>query len=492
MAEKPASKGFWAPIRGLARHSAIYAISTALQKLPGLLLLPIYTSFDYLPSYDDYADVVMLYTFGAFMGYVFTYGMDSAMMRYFFLGKADRKTVFSTTMVFLLFSSGLTALLMTLGAPQLAELLLGSSAKTELIYLITAILFFDALGNLAYLVLRAEEKAGLFTVFKGLKFFMEMGFNVWFLVFWHLQTPGIFYAGLAASALNLLMLVPIILKYFKLRPDLRLWREMLLFALPLLPNGIAFTTTEMMDRFLVKYLLNADALAVYGASYKFGSALLLLVMAFRNAWQPFFLKTADRPDAQQLYARVMSYFVTGAALIVLIGTLFLEDLLTLTLFGYGPLLKPAYWAGIGIIPVILLSYVFYGMYVILTPGFYIRKKSQYMILFTGSAGLSNVIANFILLPWLQSFWGAAWATLISYVAMALSIYWVGQRLYPIQLEWARLAKVFSLLGAVMLIYYSADPDFGVRLTMAVMILVTMAIWILTPAERKMVLRRVGL
>ena len=192
MAEKPASKGFWAPIRGLARHSAIYAISTALQKLPGLLLLPIYTSFDYLPSYDDYADVVMLYTFGAFMGYVFTYGMDSAMMRYFFLGKADRKTVFSTTMVFLLFSSGLTALLMTLGAPQLAELLLGSSAKTELIYLITAILFFDALGNLAYLVLRAEEKAGLFTVFKGLKFFMEMGFNVWFLVFWHLQTPGIF------------------------------------------------------------------------------------------------------------------------------------------------------------------------------------------------------------------------------------------------------------------------------------------------------------
>lgn len=475
--------GFVAQIARLARHSAIYAISTALQKLPGLLLMPIYTSFDYIPSFADYADVVTLYTFAAFMNFVYVYGMDSALMRYFFLGGKDRRTVFSSVFYVLIGTSLVATLLLTAGAEPLAGALLYDADKAHLVRLLAFVLLFDALGNLPYLILRAEERPLPFTAFKGLRFVLELGFNVLFVVGMKLEVAGILYTSLVVSILNFLIMLPVMWRYLGARLDMDLWREMVAFALPLLPHGVAFTTTEMIDRFLIPALLDKDALAVYGASYKFGSVLLMIILAFRNAWQPFFLKAADRPDARELYGRVLTYFVLGAGMVIAVGTLFIEDVLTFSWFGWSPLIQEPYWGGIPIIPVILLSYGFYGIYLILTPGFYIRKKSMYMILFTGSAALANIAANLILLPLLNSYWGAAWATLIAYAVMALTILLVNRRIYPIPIDGRRLAAVALVVCGAFLIQYGWSPGLPVRLAAGALIPVIAWRGLLTAGER---------
>jgi O-antigen/teichoic acid export membrane protein len=161
-----------------------------------------------------------------------------------------------------------------------------------------------------------------------------------------------------------------------------------------------------------------------------------MITAFRNAWQPFFLKIANQENARQIYARVLTYFVLGGGMLLLMISYFVRDVLTYNFFGKFHILNnPSYWDGISIIPIILLSYLFYGIYVILTPGFYIKKESKYMIVFTGTGAILNIASNMILLPLLNSFWGAAWATLISYFVMMLTIYLVANRIYPIPIEW---------------------------------------------------------
>ena len=47
-------------------------------------------------------------------------------------------------------------------------------------------------------------------------------------------------------------------------------------------------------------ILDKDALGLYSANYKFGAILSVLILAFRNAWQPFFLKTASGREFQPL------------------------------------------------------------------------------------------------------------------------------------------------------------------------------------------------
>lgn len=472
-------------ITRLARHSAIYSISTALQKLPGFLLLPIYTNFNYIPSESHFADFVIILTFIAFMNFFYTYGMDSAMLRYFFLGKRDRKTVFSSTFFILIVTSLLTTAVVMIFSADIARLLLKSAEFAHYIRLAGMVLFFDALGNLPYLILRAEEKSLQFTLYKGLRFILELAFNVLFVVVLRLGVDGILYTFVAVAIVNLLVMTPIIVRYLTRAFDFALAKELLKFGLPFLPHGIAFTTIELVDRFIVPVFLGKGALGVYGANYKFGAILLLLINAFRNAWQPFFLKIAAEENAKQIYARVLTYFVVGGGLIVLGGTLFIRDLLTFQFWGKFHLLaEESYWAGIAIIPIILLSYLFYGIYVILTPGFYIQKQSKYMIVFTGSGAAVNVIANIILLPLLNSFWGAAWATLISYFTMAFTIYLISNRIFPLQIEWIRISKMFILILAIMGLYYGFEPDFWPRFLLMLTALLYCLFYVLQNEERR--------
>lgn len=484
MAKKPS--GIRGQITRLAQHSSIYAVSTALQKLPGLLLMPIYTSFSYIPSFDAFADYILVFTFIAFMNFFYAYGMDSALLRYFFLGNHDRKTVFSTTFFVLIPTSLVTTVLIFYFSGDLAGLMLNDAELGQLFQIAGLILFFDAFGNLPYHLLRAEEKSIQYTLFKGLRFTLELLFNVLYVVVLRLEVAGIFYTSLTVAIINLLVTLPVMMRYLQLKIDTSLWKEMISFGLPLLPHGIAFTTIEMIDRFIVPRFLGDEGLSLYGANYKFATVLLALITAFRNAWQPFFLKVAEQENARTMYARVLTYFSLGAGLIVIAGTFFVESILTYSFFGRSPLIQEPYWGGIPIIPIILLAYCFYGIYVILTPGFYITKKTHYMIIFTGSAAASNIAANYILLPAMQSIWGAAWATLISYFVMAFSIYLVSNRIYPIPIEWGRLAKIAALVAASMIFFYYQSPGFLVKLATLLAVALAGYRGVLNAAERSQV------
>ena len=58
-----------------------------------------------------------------------------------------------------------------------------------------------------------------------------------------------------------------------------------------------------------------------------------------------------------------------------------------------PLLGEQYWQSTSIVPVVLLTYVFLGIFTIQLPGIYIQKKSKWIPIFTGSAAFINIIFN---------------------------------------------------------------------------------------------------
>ena len=484
------SKSIFSQVLKLTQHSAIYAVSSVVQKLPGLILLPVYTNTAYLPSRSDFGDYALIFTFIAFMYFVYLYGMDSALMRYFFLGGYDRKTVFSSISVMLIITGAMVTGLIILFSSTLASLILKSETYQPFVVSAALILFFDSIGNLPFIILRAEEKSVQFTVFRVLRFGLELVFNILFVVVLHEGVIGILYANLAAAIVNLLIMIPIILRYFRPNLDWGLWKEMLRFGLPFLPNGIAYVTIETVDRFLVQEYLGKDAVGLYSPNYKFGTALLMLVIAFRNAWQPFFLKIADQPNAKEIYSRVLSYFVICAGFITLAGTYFIKDVLTLHYFNRFYILGPEYWEGIPIIPIIFLSYFFFGIYVILTPGFYIEKKSAFMVIFTGSGAAVNILANIFLLPKFH-IWGAAIATLASYFVMALTIHVVSNKIFPIKIEWDRILKMGVPMAGLMLLFYQFEMTVLSRLLIITATMVYCYFILLRQSERHILKEKIG-
>jgi O-antigen/teichoic acid export membrane protein len=455
-------------IKQLSRHSFVYTIATMIQRLQGLVLLPIYTDTAYVASKAAYGDYALVYTFIAFMNVVYLYGMDSAFLRYYFLGKQKKENLIFTSFFLLIFSSLVLSFFLFFFADSIAKVVFTQTGYAFFIKMAAGILLFDTLANIPFLILRAEEKSVLYTSVRIGRFLLELCLNLYFVLYLKWGVPGILYANLTAAVITFIILSPFLMPYFSGKFRLNQVRDLLAFGLPMLPNGLAFLIVEVSDRFLMPRLLDKDILGIYSANYKLGTVMLLLVSAFRTAWQPYFLKIAGETQAREVYARVLTYFVLISAMVVISGTFFVEYIVRIPIWPGKTLVGSAYWEGIYIIPLILLSYFFYGMYVNFTVGIYIRKKSHLMVIFTGLAGLVNVGSNLYLMPALGML-GAGIATLLAYFVMMASIFLVNQRIYPITYEYGRVGVILIGMLMILMLSYAVPMTFMVKFAIVVAI-----------------------
>jgi O-antigen/teichoic acid export membrane protein len=119
------------------------------------------------------------------------------------------------------------------------------------------------------------------------------------------------------------------------------------------------------------------------------------------------------------------------------------------------IIHPDYWGGLSIVPVVLLAYMFLGIYNNLVAGVYIEKKTQRLPAITLAGALVNIAANFLLIP-IMGMMGGAVATLLAYAAMALVLYLDVRKFYPVRYEWRRIAHLALVAGVTYLFFCLVD------------------------------------
>jgi len=240
-----------------------------------------------------------------------------------------------------------------------------------------------------------------------------------------------------------------------------------------------------IDRPILGKMTNLDTVGVYNACYKLGIFMMLFVNMFQYAWQPFFLQNAEEKNAKEIFSKVLTYFTLASALILVILSLFIDNIVAIPLLHGRTLIDSAYWGGISIVPVILFGYLFNGLYVIFTAGIYIEEKSIYIPLITGIGAAVNIVVNVLLIP-VWGIMGAAYATLAAYIAMAAGLYIVTQRFYRIEYEFAKLSKIFFAILIVGGIYYyllySDQLFFGYKILLLVFFSVYLYIFVFDKKE----------
>jgi O-antigen/teichoic acid export membrane protein len=157
----------------------------------------------------------------------------------------------------------------------------------------------------------------------------------------------------------------------------------------------------------------------------------------------------------------MTYSVLLMTLVFLVLSFFLEDIVRAPLFWGKPLIAEPYWSGLNIVPVILLAYLFLGVYNNLVAGIYIEKKTQHLPLVTFVGAGVSIGATYLLVP-VIGLMGAAVATLLSYVTMAGLLFVIVQRVYPVPYEYGRLARI-AVAGTVVYALYQIVDTGPIRL-----------------------------
>jgi len=425
-------------IKRLGTDTAVYGISTILGRFLTFLLTPLYTHA--LPA-EDLGIVATVYAYIAFLNVVYGYGMEGAYMKYVStLETGNRRQVFTVPLLAVGITSLFFSTALMLWSPSVARWIHVPDALAGIVAQGALILFLDALTLIPFASLRMASQARTFAFIKVAGIFVNVLCNILFLFVFRAGVEGIFLSNIISAVLVLILLVPTILRGLSFSWPQGLLGALLKFGLPSVPAGIAGMMIQVINRPILESLSGKAAVGVFQANYRLGIFMMLLVSMFDFAWRPFFLQHANDPEARPLFARILTYVVLTLTAVLLSLSLFLEPVVRWHIFAGRSLIAAPYWVGLDIVPVILLAYLFLGVYNNLIAGIYIEKKTARLPVVTFVAAAVNVLANYLLIP-PYGLLGAAYATLASYVVMAAMMYVMVRNIYPVPYEWIRLAKI---------------------------------------------------
>ena len=447
-------------LRELLSDTLIYGISSVLARFIGYLLVPLHT--DVFPT-SEYGVVSLVYAGLAFLNVVFTFGMESAYLRYA-KDRDQAKNVFKTLQIGLgVLSTVLAAALVFLSPALMPAMSLESTGSQNLYWMMLGILWFDTMVLVPFAELRLVRRQWLFAIFKtgnilvnvGLQFYLILGLN------WGIE--AVFFASLMASGLTTIALWIATAPMLKGSWDTPVFRKALKFGLPFVPAGLGYAINETLDRFFLgNYLSQStvaelyspdmtpdDVVGIYSACYKLSVFMLLLVQMFRMAWQPFFLRESDDPDAPELYRDVFRYFNVVAGICFLVVALFAQQIVQIkvpVLDVY--LVGEQYWSGLTIVPVLLGAYWFQGWYMNFSAGIFIEEETKILPVITLIGAGITVVANLLLIPH-YGMMGSAYATFLSYASMAMMLYYKSVRVYPVNYQIMRAFLMMLIAGSVL-------------------------------------------
>jgi len=444
------------------KDTIIYGIAAVLPRVINFLMVRVHT--DALPP-DSFSENTYFYIWAALFSVLLTFGMETAFFRFY--NKENKKdTLVSTAFITMLFTVAVFVVLLAVFFDSFLGLFDFESNPLRL-KLFIGILVLDTIAMVPFAYLRASNRPIKYAVIKlinvavivivtllGLKYipmFLEQGKSLPEIITSNYdKTPKvnyIFIANILGSAISFILLIPILAK-FKMNFDFKLLKRMLAYSWPIAIAGIAYVINENLDKYLIKNMIGDSEMGIYAACYKLAIFMSLYIMAFRLGAEPFFFNHADKKNAKETYAKIMNYFVIVGAL-VFVGIVVYIDILK-QLF-----INKEYWDAIMIVPIVLLAYLFLGIYHNLAIWYKLTDKTRYGMYFSIFGALITVIINVWLIQKIGII-ASAWATLIAYASMAIISYFYGKKHYPIQYN---LQKMGIYLASSIVISYLSFVQF---------------------------------
>lgn len=424
-----------AKITLLASDAAIYGVTTLLTRSMSFLLTPLYTNA--LSNRAEFGVYAYLYSLLAFVNVIYAFGLDTAFLR-FYSSKDPHQTEKSFS--FSWWTIGLIGLLSTciivFNADGIANWIPELAGNGDIIRAIALIPLFDALTTIPYNMLRMQRRARMFAILRITNVAINVILNIVFVGILHYGLQGIIISGVISSLMAVIGVLPIIIKWLRLKYDKQLSKEMLHFGLPTMPSAFSGMMLQVADRPIMTSIAGSDLTGLYQANYRLGIPMMMLVAVFEFAYKPFYLSHHEDEGAPQLFSRIFTYFLIVACALFLLVALFITHIVQASIGGFS-LIHQTYWQGLGIIPIILLAYIWNGIATNAAIGLHITKKTIWLPIATGLAAFVNIALTFLLVPH-YGIYGGAWSTLIAYAFSAMVLWNISMKVYPIPYEWSRI------------------------------------------------------
>lgn len=448
-------------IKRLASHTMWYGLSSIVARFLSYLLTPYLTDPDHL-SVLEYGKMSMIFSAIPFMSALFTYGFEITFFRYSNKDE-DEKVVFNTASLSIIITTLIfTSILLMFTKP--IAVFLQVPDNPEYITWTALIIAIDTLAVIPFAKLRQVNRPRKYALIRIAAILITIAATVFFYTYlpriaaqqpdsfvasWYDPQMGVGYyiiATLIASILTLVLLAPEVLS-IRFRGSFRLWKEMLLYSLPLMIAGFAGVINETFDRILLGKLTPKDAAVsgvvlagIYGACYKLSLLINIFIQAFRMGAEPFFFSESKNKNAPETYARVMKYIVIVMTSMFLVVTLYID-------YWKHFIQNEEMWVGLNVVPILLIANMSLGAYYTLSFWYKLSQKTYAALVITFIGAAITLSVNFLFIP-KYGYMASAWATLGCYGGMMIISYLWGSKVYPVPYEVGKIGRFFIMMLAL--------------------------------------------
>lgn len=476
-------------------QGGVYSLAQLANQGMAFFLLPMYGR---LLSDDEFGVISLMGAVGTFLGLLFAQGLHAAWFRLRFEEPDDAGVQrFEATITWYLFASVTFVFgVLLVFAKPLAHWVTPNVPFYPLGFLTSIYAAVTVFVTLYERKLQAQQRAIAFAIFSGARALLM------------LVTIVVFVAGLRWGALGKIKadaysaIAMAIVAVALVRPGpptavsgKRLIRS-LGYGISMLPYELAMLANNLIDRMLINLKLGLAATGSYAMGYRLGSVGLLVATALHRAYAPLFIATVKEVEAARLegdevaaqrglasLAQTSRHAVALTACVSLGMTAVARELLLLV--------APTYTESWRVVALVAAGILAWSCYYPFSQAIaYNTRRAWCLAVITVTSAAINIGGNLLLIPrW--GVMGAAWATLVSSVALAVMALVIGQMTTPLPYRWGAWFVMLATSGAGLIGLWAIDVRMdGVAVRLATKILVAVvAMAVCVWADRLTISRR---
>ena len=430
-------------IKNLVQHSFIYWLGVILAKVVGFLLIPVYTRY-LTPA--DYGTIELLFLTADIAALVIGMQISQGVFRFYhqYETQAEKDCLISTALISMLVLGIVMAIGFNIFARPITILVFGSEDYINYFRFYACVYPLNLIIEIPFSLIRIKKQSKLYVFLNFINFLLMISLNIFFIVYMGWGIWGVLISPAITFIVLAILLVSRTFLDVGLSFSFGMMKKVLKFSIPLVPTSLGMFVLHFSGRYFVKHFCSLSDVGVYSLGYKFGFILsAMVIQPFILIWQIYMYEIAKKPNASEIYGRVLTYFTFVLVFAGLLVSVPIHEVIKI-------MTTPAFHGASTVVPLVAFAYALSGMNVVFQAGLLIKEKTHWISFITlVSAGL-NLIANYFLVSSL-GIMGAAISTFVSFLFMATMTLYFSFKVFPIHIEYIRIGKLAFVALLVMVI-----------------------------------------
>ena len=416
-----------APLRSLFSKSVIYSASHVFRQIVNIVLIPVFTFF---LSTEDFGIISLMSLTAGLILQITKTPVAHGFVRFFYepvYGKIRKKLLFNSV-IFALANSAIVFLIFLYFADDISMLLLDSASYTNIIIIYAVIILIQPLEDILQDLVKVQKKAKLFFWFNTSNILLSSSLMI-ILLYFDYGVMSLVWGNLFISIYPLRFFANECCKNIKTQLNLKALKPLLKYGYPMIPASVSVILLQSIDNYILKIFTDISTVGLYSFGYKFGGLMgFLVIIPIQYIVHPLILEMEkNKEKLLEFLSASTEYIYIFSLFACIVLSLFAQDVVQIMAQ------KPAFYPAWQFIPIIAFAYVQYGLGDLLGQGVVMSGKTIYLGISISSAAILNILLNLILIPEYGVF-GAASATLASYVFLNFLNYYYSKKLYNINVK----------------------------------------------------------